>query len=303
MANRPRKSREVDLFNFSFLDILACVIGLLIFVLSIVVVSGGGSNNRQTAGRLSNAEHLVEQARTDVQMASQRRQRAEQVLAQRAQDLANPKGTADAVRAQIQMLEDEKSNLDAAIATSIAKAHLLDQELIDMGRLPAVDPSAVEIQNELRRLDEQTAGLLNQAADKQRQNRANVKQVHYYVPFVREVHRSTLWVEVSGDRLWCVTSGDYLSSPIDEDSIRFTRLAGAKGTSISALVGGKARVPIELASAQPDDTVLEVALHSDGYEAFRELREWAWAKGFAVNWVPQDQNPIILTHTSHVFEQ
>lgn len=130
--------------------------------------------------------------------------------------------------AQIQMLEDEKSNLDAAIATSIAKAHLLDQELIDMGRLPAVDPSAVEIQNELRRLDEQTAGLLNQAADKQRQNRANVKQVHYYVPFVREVHRSTLWVEVSGDRLWCVTSGDYLSSPIDEDSIRFTRLAGAK---------------------------------------------------------------------------
>src|SRR4051812_49297396 len=101
MRTRSKRSREVELFNFSFLDILACVIGLLIFVLSVVVVSGGGSSSRQTAGRLSNAEHQLDQARTTAQMAAGRRRRSEQLLTRRSQDFANPHGAADAIRAQV----------------------------------------------------------------------------------------------------------------------------------------------------------------------------------------------------------
>ena len=53
MEQSTRGRRQVDLFNFSFLDILACVIGLLIFILTIVVISGAGSTSPAKARRLS----------------------------------------------------------------------------------------------------------------------------------------------------------------------------------------------------------------------------------------------------------
>ena len=62
-------------------------------------------------------------------------------------------------------------------------------------------------------------------------------------------------------------------------------------------------VPLQITLATPDDTVLDVAVHDDAYTAFRQIREWAWKKGFAVNWHPQDNNPIVLTRTTTAVAQ
>jgi type II secretory pathway pseudopilin PulG len=303
MARRSRRSREVDLFNFSFLDILACVIGLLIFILSIVVASGGGSRSRQTAGRLANAEHLLQQAQEAAQRESNRRQLTEQILKEQSKDFADPKAAAAAVRAEIGLLDNETTHLDTAIGTAQAKVESLQDALHALGQSPVIDPTAFAIQDELRRLDEETADLRNRAADERRKAQANVRQVQFYVPHLREVQRRTLWVEVSADRMWCLKSDDYLTEPINDESTMFTRRAGARGTLVSEMVTGKTEVPLALSLATPDDTVLEVALHPGGYEAFRSLRQWAWNKGFSVNWAPQDENPIVLTHTTQVLEQ
>src|SRR5438105_2775577 len=101
MRTRSTRRREVDLFNFSFLDILACVIGLLIFILTIVVISGGRSSSAQTAGRLANAEHRLQQAQDAAVIAAGRRERAEHLLSGRAKDLSDPQGASNAIRAEI----------------------------------------------------------------------------------------------------------------------------------------------------------------------------------------------------------
>ncbi len=46
---RRRRSRQVDIFNFSFLDILACVIGLLIFIMVMVFVLQSAASNAAAA--------------------------------------------------------------------------------------------------------------------------------------------------------------------------------------------------------------------------------------------------------------
>jgi type II secretory pathway pseudopilin PulG len=303
MGRRSRRKREVELFNFSFLDILACVIGLLIFILSIVVVSAGGARNRQTDGRLANAEHQLEQSLDSAKRESDRRQRAEQILSEQSNDFADPKAAAAAVRGEIGLFENETARLDADIAISLAKTDSLQKALQSMGQSPVVNVEASVIQELLRRLDEETADIRNQAADARHKAQASVRQVQFYIPHLREVNRYTLWVEISKDHVWCLNSDDYLQEPINAESTRFTRVAGAKGTSVTAMVSGTVLAPPTLSSVDSQDTVLEVAVQPDGYEAFRALRQWAWKKGFSVNWVPQDENPIILTRTNHALEQ
>jgi|GEM_PF-5141351 len=298
------RHREVDIFNFSFLDILACVIGLLIFVLTIVVVSGGRSNSRQSDGRLSNAEHQLAQSQTSAQMAAEQRRRTEQLLAQQAKELSDPQGTVQLVKGQIRMLNEQRINLESATANSSAKRDSLQQAMRQVGEAKYADPAAIEVQNELRRLDEETADLGNRAVELQRKLQADPRHVQFYVPHLRESNRSvTRWVEVAGDRFWCIGSDDYLSLPIGDASTLFTRVQGKPGTSISALARGQIAPPPFLLLARPDDAVLEVALHPDGYEAFRLLRQWAWSKGYSVNWEPQDVDSIVLTHSQHIFEQ
>ncbi len=51
--SRGRRFRQVEIFNFSFLDVLACTIGLLIFILVMIFIL-------QSAGPLTDYKHLIE---------------------------------------------------------------------------------------------------------------------------------------------------------------------------------------------------------------------------------------------------
>src|SRR4051794_8582012 len=104
MALRSQHRREVDLFNFSFLDILACVIGLLIFVLTIVVVSGGGATRQATGDRLADTEHDLQDARTAERLAAERRRRAQDLLHQRADAVIAPLAAVSALQDDIKGL-------------------------------------------------------------------------------------------------------------------------------------------------------------------------------------------------------
>ncbi|MCX7177972.1 MAG: hypothetical protein NTX56_04110 [Proteobacteria bacterium] len=303
MSRRARRRAEVELFNFSFLDILACVIGLLIFVLTIVVISGGKAVSRQAGGRLANAEHLLDRTRVAAKMAAERRQRAEETLGQRSKNLGDPRRAADALRAQTQLLKDETVRLDSAAAASLATLQSLEKTIQESTGPVPKDAALIDIQNQLRQFEETTERLQNQVAARKAMAQAKPRQVQYYVPRLREVRRSTVWVEVVGDRLWCVESEDYRNEPIDARSNRYTRRPGVAGTSVSALIGGEVRSPSAIATARPTNSVLSVVVHPDAYEAYRKLRQWAWDKGFSVNWAPADGGPIVLTRSEHVFEQ
>lgn len=49
---RGRRSRQVEIFNFSFLDVLACTIGLLIFILVMIFIL-------QSTGPLTDYKHII----------------------------------------------------------------------------------------------------------------------------------------------------------------------------------------------------------------------------------------------------
>jgi hypothetical protein len=300
---RYRKRQEVDLFNFSFLDILACVIGLLIFILTIVVVSSTMPTNGQSDARLSNAEHRLQQATADSDLSHARRTLVEQVLTQRAHDMANPKATANAIRGEIGALNNEKIDLDTATNNLSMKLQNLKTVLDGIKQDQSNDSSLADMQRQLRQLDEQTADLVARSAQQRQQAASIVEHVSYYIPHRHEVVGVTLWVEVSEDRVWCIKSDDYDVDQIDADSVQYTRHAEARGTSVSALVANQVYPPPPLAAAVPNETVLDVALHPNGYEAFRQLRQWAWQKGFEVNWEPQVGDSIVLTRAQHVYAQ
>jgi len=61
MSRRPR-GREVEIFNFSFLDILACTIGLLIFIMVMVFIL-------QSSGPVADSGSLIERKLSDAAKA------------------------------------------------------------------------------------------------------------------------------------------------------------------------------------------------------------------------------------------
>ncbi len=54
-----RQSRQIEIFNFSFLDIMACTIGLLIFIMVMIFVLQSGANSLQDTSQV--ASHLTNQ--------------------------------------------------------------------------------------------------------------------------------------------------------------------------------------------------------------------------------------------------
>jgi len=123
-----RRKRDVDIFNFSFLDILACVIGLLIFVLTIVVVSGNGSS-ATAAAKMDAADHEFQAAKAAAELAAAQRQRIENVLSQHAQDVTDASQNSVVVRSQIAKLNEEGDELKVESAKAESQAAALRAKL------------------------------------------------------------------------------------------------------------------------------------------------------------------------------
>jgi hypothetical protein len=302
-SGRHSRHRQIDLFNFSFLDILACVIGLLIFILTLVVVSGGRTSSGPIAGSLADAEHGVEAAKQAARIAAERRARAEALLGQRAQDLADPQAVADSLRRQIRMFDEERDTLAAATVDAERRSRSANEELRAIESQPS-DPEAAALQSQLRDLDQKIAELTQKAADAAAKAKAQGERVSYYVPHVKSTSRFPVFVEIVGDRMWCVHSDAYQAIRISDDSTRYVRIAGAPGVSVNALVDGKVAAPPDLTVREPDGVVIHFLVRQNGYSSFRRLREWAWSKGFAVYWVPMEPaEEIVLTRTTSSVQQ
>jgi hypothetical protein len=294
-----RRKRDVDIFNFSFLDILACVIGLLIFVLTIVVVSGNGSSATASA-KMNASDHQFNAAKAAAELAANQRQRIEDVLSQHARDVTEASQDSAVVRSQIARLNDETSELTSESATAKGQLNELQSKL-SRGQGSFINPQTQGSAAETVRLRNEITAIELKIAEAN--HRAVPHEVSFYLPHVRETDRHTLWVEISGDQLWSVDSGDYVQTPIDADSTRYDRRADAAGTSITSFTTDGSHPPDSLAGARADETVIEAVVRPSGFEGFRKLRQWAWEKGFAVNWAPSEGEPITLTRVNHAYQQ
>lgn len=294
MASTSARRRQVEIFNFSFLDILACVIGLLIFILTIVVISGG-TPSRKTGSKLSEAERALHDAVDDARLIATHRTKVEALLADRAADISDPVARASGLRAEIGILREEQSSFIVAVEKIKQQAAAALVVAGSLERSP-IDPSAAGVAQKVADLDRQTAALIRKTAEVNLQRANAVQQIHFYVPHLKETTRRPVFVEIAGGRMWCVAGDDYTSERPDADSIRFDRHASASGTLVSDLVADRCSLPPPLDGADPDGTVISALVRPNGYAAFRQLREWAWQHHYAVNWDPMlPDEPIILT--------
>jgi hypothetical protein len=295
------RRRDVDLFNFSFLDILACVIGLLIFILTIVVVSGGGSKTAQAAGDVAAADRGLQDQRFAAKLASERRAKLQAMLNRRASDALDPVDAAHAVQGETDLLHHEADAMSAARLRAEQDLAAVRAELDRTERAGGIDPALVAAQAEAQQLDGESQRLRGQAAQI-RGEKFKTTSVSYYIPHQRETSRTPVWMEIAGNKIWSLHSNSYEQLPQIDGGVLFRRLPDARAVRIDDQADIFRLEP--LPGVEPALVVLTLAVRPDGYAAFRAFREQAWKRGYAVNWVPCGQDePIILVHTHHAFEQ
>ncbi|HEY2588116.1 MAG TPA: hypothetical protein VGI81_20400 [Tepidisphaeraceae bacterium] len=293
--------RQVDLFNFSFLDILACVIGLLIFILTIVVVSGGGPKAAQRAQELAGADRQNREARFAATMAAQRRAEFERLLNRRAADALDPAAAATAVSGEIEMLSRETESLLSARLHTEAQLEVARQEIDRIVHATGINPAQVAALTRARQLDADTERL-KADGERIRQQKVTTSTISYHIPQLRQTYRHQVWAEISGTRIWFLDSDSYERIPRGTDGTFYRRVPDAEGIRIRDDAAALSAGP--LLGRDPSEIVLYLAVRPDGYAAFRALREQAWQRGYAVNWTPVEAaEDIVLSRTTELFEQ
>lgn len=297
----------MDIFNFSFLDILACVIGLLIFILTIVVISGAASSGpeaQRQASDLQASGQSLTRAAAHADAAADRKHAAEKLLARTSADLNDSTTARDVVVEQTSQFESTAAaldHLDAAAKLKIANLHsqmagLDNRALNDSIAAQRTESSALERQTAT--LNKENDALAPQAGQEQ-------KAVTYYIPRLRESSRTPVFIEMKKGRFWFVESDDYTREPrIAENGTTFARKPNAIGmaTSQFAKSGRRAGTPFQL--NVPADSVLTFLVRPDSFDDFRSIREWAWKNGYAVHWIPLlDDSAITLVPAHNSWQQ
>lgn len=136
-----RRSRQVEIFNFSFLDILACTIGLLIFIMVMVFILQSGSRVVDVSGivdrKFSDVSTLRRKAAADTLVAAGLESQFDNVTAPDSPDLTPLRDAARAARdlaqknydSAVRQVFEVQTQLDAqrlaknrAVASTLAKA-------------------------------------------------------------------------------------------------------------------------------------------------------------------------------------
>jgi hypothetical protein len=289
--------RHVEIFNFSFLDILACVIGLLIFILTVVVISGGINSAARKTGPNSAVHDLEVKTRTARQFAdaaASHRREAEQRLSQMAGDIDSSPTPLDAP-GRVVALSAEVNQLQHILADYQQEKDQLKQKLTDLD-------SALYARNRLATLQQETDRLEKTTADMQARTKdvaaaaAKAQSISYYVPRLRPTDKMQSWLEISNGRVWRLNSDDYLRIKSGM-RLSYTRSALAAGTTVESILKVKT-LPMEDGREKlpANQVVITCIVRPDAYEDFRRLRDLAWSKGYSVHWIPFDKDEeIILT--------
>jgi cell division protein FtsB len=255
--------KELDLFNFSFVDILATTIGALVFIMVLVL--------------LNTAKRVQPQDWED--MAKQRRAEAQQLQAE-----------AHAWQAQRENLLrlDEEHRPGQPNAREGAVIDL--RELRDKAE-------KLEQNNQHLRESEQA---LKQEVDRLRTDirageattaRARKRtEVPFRVPEERPTTKKNFVVECDGGRIYCLAfEGELVSRNYTAiglpGCIFIKRSAGARGETDDELKQRGSAFRQKLARTGTATHYLAFLVREDSFATFRELRGTLWRAGYDVSWV------------------
>lgn len=260
---RSRRN-EVSIFNFSFVDIMATTIGVLLFIMVLALLN---SANRFSG--MPKQEALQQLAAAAGEASAQAEILREKAAAQQeiVQRYQQPVKSAEAALADAKSLEQRRSDL------------VREEERLSK-RLQELAAGETALKDELRE-------LMAQAQNRETKRRG---EVQFRVPEVRETDKSPVVFECDGGEVYLLA----YESELNEDAYTATSLGSAalierrgnaNGETYGAACKPRAQFDRVFRRMKPGKQFASFIVRDDSYDLFRQLRqEVFWAAGYDVQW-------------------
>ncbi|MBI4612237.1 MAG: hypothetical protein HY720_01375 [Planctomycetes bacterium] len=314
MPSRVSRS-EPQVFNVSFLDIMACATGAIFFILMVLVLNSALSvRTMKQTEKPPELPPPPDVTTLDIAALKEERDRLraeeailDEALAAGSGDLAGP---AESLRrAEEARLAEASAALERAGKTiseleeELARA---DAEAKDLERQIAEGVESGALQKEVRyripenRHVEQELGLAVECA----RNKAYVEgpaSYDFYGVLARGGKRSVRPKRIRGEFFWpsviyFTDLGGFYLSRDDAAAGRevvargCARKATAKGDDAAVLAGNSSLFARGLAKLDRTKHLVGFEVRPSGIEAFRAAREWTLSNSFLYNWYPYEED-------------
>jgi len=257
----PRGGKEpVSLFNFSFVDILATTIGVIVFIMVLVLLNVATATVPEgTQKKLDDAQ---QKAKDLQQQADEWEQKADR---QRAENLE--KQGDEALKAARRDLLDKRQgqkDLRRKVGEALDGTNALEQEVA-----------------KVRGEAEQLAN-----AKPKEPKRA---EVEFRIPLLKKTEKLPVLFECDGGKVYHMAfegdlnEGNYSGMNLGQ-AVIVSRDDGATGDTIKAASGRNSEFMRTLKRMDKRKHFAQFFVRPDSYELYRDLRSYMWRKGYETNW-------------------
>ena len=292
MRMEGRGRSRVDLFNFSFLDVLACTIGLLIFIMTIIAITSSSPGNPKAVAKIAKINQMQAQAKASLAQARTSEGVYANLLRKRAAQTLNLKGADEHLRREIARLDRQAADYKRIVRQTKVKITAARKQLAKAQRRN--NPSkAAKLKAQIELTQQQVA-----ATEKQISALAKLRVQHtvrYYIPYVRKTTRNELVFEVANNRIWRIGSKDFHHKTVHGFLDEYTRRSGAVPDTLSQFVS-PSNPPQCLVNNRPSQTVLIFLVRPSGFATYQALELFARNKHYAVNWHPSHTKRTFIFH-------
>lgn len=278
------RSKDITIFNFSFLDIMATTIGVMIFIMVMVFI------NVSPEQALEALEQRIEDARQQVDAAERKAQEA-------AQKAEQKKGEAQRQRERLRQMNRSRE--------AFASRRKDDNEKLK-AKIKALEKELAQTTSAAAKAAERTEALKNETKQSRHGAKQKATNVEFRVPLLRETKKKSTYFECVGDKVYLLSLRQSLSDNYDSSAFSIggtsvaliTRKGSAKGETLKAALRGRSRFRRALAKLDKAKDCIQFIVRPDSFNVFRGLRKRLWGKAMDVNWLPFKQDQLIMSSSS-----
>jgi len=248
------------MFNFSFVDILATTIGVIVFIMVLVLLNVASATVPEGAQKkLDDAEQEVKDLQ---QQADEWEQKADQ---QRAENLEKQGDEAlKAARRDLLDKRQEQKDLRKKVGEALDNTKALEAEV-------------AKVRGE--------AEQLANAPPKQPKR----AEVEFRIPLLKKTEKMPVLFECDGGKVYHMAfegdlnEGNYSAMTLGQAAF-VSRDDGATGETIKAPSGRNSEFTSSLQRIDKRRDCAQSLVRPDSYALYRDLRSYMWRKGYQTNW-------------------
>lgn len=292
MRMEGRGRSRVDLFNFSFLDVLACTIGLLIFIMTIIAITSSSPGNPKAIAKIAEITRMQVRATASLAQARKSEGIYANLLRKRATQTLDLKDADAHLRRKIARLDRLAADYKQITRDTRIKI-VAARELLKKTQRLNKPSKATTLRDAIRATQQQIT-----AAETQIAAMAKLKALHtirFYIPYVRKTTRTNVFFEVAKDRIWRIGSKDFHRKTLRAFNYAYIRRSNAVPDTLSQFISPK-DPPQCLANNRPSQTVLVFLVRPSGFATYQALELFTRNKHYAVDWHPTSHRRVFTFH-------